>query len=94
LVAGGAGRPIISFGTICGHGRVVAAGLERLGLTDVVEEPVDLLAAMDRLMADPAARSERIARGRRLFVADAADLLVARLRESEPAVTAVPGVTR
>ena len=90
----GAGLPIITFRPISGHGRDDAAALERLGLTDVVEEPVDLLAAMDRLMADPAARSERIARGRRLFVADAADLLVARLRESEPAVTAVPGVTR
>jgi len=77
----GAGLPIVTFRPISGHGRDDAAALERLGLTDVVEEPVDLLAAMDRIVTCSACRRDRIARGRKLFVADAADLLVARLRE-------------
>jgi UDP-N-acetylglucosamine:LPS N-acetylglucosamine transferase len=87
----GFGLPIVTFRPISGHGRDDAAALERLGLTDVVEEPVDLLAALDRLMADPAARRERIARGRNLFVADAADQLVACLREPAPTVAASAG---
>ena len=86
-----AGLPIVTFRPISGHGRDDAAALERLGLTDVVEQPVELLAALDRLMTDPDARRERIDRGRKLFVADAADLLVACLRETGPAVAAWAG---
>jgi UDP-N-acetylglucosamine:LPS N-acetylglucosamine transferase len=86
-----AGLPIVTFRPISGHGRDDAAALERLGLTDVVEQPVELLAALDRLMSDPDTRRERIDRGRKLFVADAAELLVACLHETGPAVAASTG---
>lgn len=82
----GAGLPIVTFRPISGHGRDDAAALQRLGLTDIVEEPADLLAAMDRIVTSSELRNDRIERGRKLFVADAADLLLARLREGEPAV--------
>ena len=75
----GIGLPIVTFRPISGHGRDDAAALERLGLTDVVEDPAHLLAAMDHIATDSAARRERVQGGRKLFVADAADLLVAQL---------------
>lgn len=85
-----AGLPIITFRPISGHGRDDAAALERLGCTEVVEEPSDLLRALDRIATDSSLRADRVERGRKLFVADAADLLVARLRRPEP-VTASAG---
>jgi UDP-N-acetylglucosamine:LPS N-acetylglucosamine transferase len=78
----GAGLPILTYRPISGHGRDDAASLERLGLTDVVERPVDLLAAVDRIVSDDDARRDRVARGHKLFVADAAELLIGLLGES------------
>jgi UDP-N-acetylglucosamine:LPS N-acetylglucosamine transferase len=86
----GARLPIVTFRPISGHGRDDAAALERLGLTDVVDQPADLLASMDRLVNQPGLRSARAARGRDLFVADAADLVLARL-ERQPALAGAAG---
>jgi UDP-N-acetylglucosamine:LPS N-acetylglucosamine transferase len=86
----GARLPIVTFRPISGHGRDDAAALERLGLTDVVDQPADLLASMDRLVNQPGLRSARAARGRDLFVADAADLVLAHL-ERQPALAGAAG---
>jgi processive 1,2-diacylglycerol beta-glucosyltransferase len=84
----GFGVPVVTFRPISGHGRDDAAALERLGLTDVVEDPRRLVDLLDGIVQDAPGRRERVARGRALFVADAADLVEqatsrapARLRE-------------
>ncbi len=77
----GFGLPIVTFRPISGHGRDDAAALERLGLTDVVEEPRRLLQVIDDLVEDEARYKERAARGKELFVADAA-VIVERIARS------------
>ena len=74
-----AGLPVVTFRPLAGHGRDDAEALARLGLTDIVTEPPQLLHAIDRVLADQADLSQRRARGHGLFVADAAALLEARL---------------
>jgi UDP-N-acetylglucosamine:LPS N-acetylglucosamine transferase len=64
----GLGLPIVTFRPIPGHGRDDAAALARLGLTDLVEQPEELMAALDRLTTDADYRAARIARGRALFI--------------------------
>ena len=71
----GFGVPVVTFRPISGHGRDDAAALERLGLTDVVEDPRRLVDVLDAIVQDAPGRRERVARGRALFVADAADLV-------------------
>lgn len=71
----GFGLPVVTFRPLSGHGRDDARALARLGLTDVVGEELDLLRALDRLAGDPDGVRDRVARGRALFVADAADLV-------------------
>jgi hypothetical protein len=65
----------VTFRPISGHGRDDAAALERLGLTDVVEDPRRLVDVLDAIVQDAPGRRERVARGQALFVADAADLV-------------------
>jgi UDP-N-acetylglucosamine:LPS N-acetylglucosamine transferase len=79
-----AGLPIVTFRPISGHGRDDAAALERLGLTDVVEDPRRLLQVIEELVEDEARYKERAARGKELFVADAA-ALVERVADGHPA---------
>lgn len=74
----GFGLPVVTFRPISGHGRDDAAALQRLGLTDVVEDEPRLLAVLRDLVADEARYKERAARGKELFVADAATV-VARI---------------
>ena len=69
------GLPIITFRPISGHGRDDTDALAGLGLTDRVEDVPGLRAALDRILNDPRCRREREARGRALFVADAAEML-------------------
>lgn len=69
------GLPIVTFRPLAGHGRDDAAALARLGLTDVVVEEVEMLRALDRLADDADFRRERIAAGRGLLVADAAEMV-------------------
>jgi UDP-N-acetylglucosamine:LPS N-acetylglucosamine transferase len=71
----GFGVPVVTFRPISGHGRDDAAALERLGLTDVVEDPRRLVDVLDAIVQDAPGRRERVARGQALFVADAADLV-------------------
>jgi len=71
----GVGLPVVTFRPLAGHGKDDVAAVERLGLTDVVQHPDELVRAIDRLAGDDRRRHERIARGRSLFVTDAADLL-------------------
>jgi len=71
----GAGLPVVTFRPLAGHGKDDVASVERLGLTDVVHHPDELGRALDGLVGDERRRRERIARGRSLFVADAADLV-------------------
>lgn len=70
-----AGLPVVTFRPIAGHGSDDTDALVRLGLTDRVHEEHELAEAIDRLVRDQAWRQERIARGRSLFVADAAAML-------------------
>lgn len=72
----GAGVPVVTFRPLSGHGRDDAAALLRLGVTDVVHDDAALVAAVERLRTDPEHRRERVSRGRRLFVADVADLVL------------------
>jgi hypothetical protein len=44
-------------------------------LTDVVEDEERLVEVVDALVGDPERCHDRVLRGRRLFVADAADLV-------------------
>jgi UDP-N-acetylglucosamine:LPS N-acetylglucosamine transferase len=69
------GLPVVTFRPIAGHGRDDAAALARLGLTDVVDDEPGLLDAVDRLVDDRRSNVDRVARGRQLFVADAADIV-------------------
>jgi UDP-N-acetylglucosamine:LPS N-acetylglucosamine transferase len=71
----GVGLPVVTFRPLAGHGRDDVAALARLGLTDVVHRPQELVGAVERLVRDERRRRERIARGRSLFVADAADMV-------------------
>jgi UDP-N-acetylglucosamine:LPS N-acetylglucosamine transferase len=71
----GVGLPVVTFRPLAGHGQDDVAALERLGLTDVVHHPDELGRAVERWVRDGRRRRERIARGRSLFVADAADLV-------------------
>jgi UDP-N-acetylglucosamine:LPS N-acetylglucosamine transferase len=71
----GVGLPVVTFRPLAGHGKDDVAAVERLGLTDVVHHPDELGRPLDRLVRDERHRRERIARGRSLFVADAADLV-------------------
>lgn len=63
------GVPVVTYRPIAGHGRDDANTMAALGLTDVVDEPHQLLAALDRL-CDPPVRAARVAAGRRLFGRD------------------------
>lgn len=80
------GLPVVTFQPIAGHGRDDAEALARLGLTDIVLDEQGLGAALDRLDNDPAARRERVRRGKALFVDDAARVVedIARGREPAP----------
>jgi UDP-N-acetylglucosamine:LPS N-acetylglucosamine transferase len=69
------GLPVVTFRPISGHGRDDAQSLARLGLTDVVEDEERLVEVVDALVGDPERCHDRVLRGRRLFVADAADLV-------------------
>jgi UDP-N-acetylglucosamine:LPS N-acetylglucosamine transferase len=71
----GVGLPVVTFRPLAGHGRDDVAAVERLGLTDVVHHPDELGRALQWWVRDGHRRRERIARGRSLFVADAADLI-------------------
>lgn len=70
-----AALPVVTFRPLAGHGRDDAEALARLGLTEIVSEPAQLLHALDRVVADEAGRNRRRVRAHALFVADAADLL-------------------
>lgn len=70
-----AGLPVVTFRPISGHGRDDAEAMAGLGLTDQVYDEDSLVAAVQRLVGDRDVRAERIRRGKRLFVADAAALL-------------------
>jgi UDP-N-acetylglucosamine:LPS N-acetylglucosamine transferase len=71
----GFGLPVVTFRPISGHGRDDAAALERLGLTDVVEDEQRLREVLQGLVADEARYKERASRGKELFVADAATVV-------------------
>ncbi len=71
----GFGLPVVTFRPISGHGRDDAAALERLGLTDVIEDERELVAVLEDLIDDEARCKDRAARGKELFVADAARVL-------------------
>jgi UDP-N-acetylglucosamine:LPS N-acetylglucosamine transferase len=71
----GVGLPVVTFRPLAGHGKDDVAAVERLGLTDVVHHPDELGRALDGLVRSERCRRERVARGRSLFVADAADLV-------------------
>jgi UDP-N-acetylglucosamine:LPS N-acetylglucosamine transferase len=66
---------VVTFRPISGHGRDDAAALERLGLTDVVEDEQRLREVLQGLVADEARYKERASRGKELFVADAATVV-------------------
>ena len=65
------GVPVITYRPIAGHGRDDALMMQRSGLTDVIDRPNDLVAGLDRIMAEPA-RAGRIRRGHALFGTDPA----------------------
>jgi len=69
------GLPVVTFRPISGHGRDDTAALARLGLTDRVDRAADLPRTLARLVQDTEGRRDRAARGRALFVADAAEML-------------------
>lgn len=71
----GLGLPVITFQPIAGHGRHDARELARLELTDLVDDVPALLRALDRLDGDRRRHADRVARGRALFVADAAEII-------------------
>ncbi len=71
------GLPVVTFRPITGHGRHDASALAALGLTElVVGDESALRAAVAKLTDDTALRDERIRRGQKLFVGDAADMVV------------------
>ncbi|MDN5748338.1 MAG: hypothetical protein L0H64_07505, partial [Pseudonocardia sp.] len=80
----GLGLPVVTFRPIAGHGRDDAAALARLRLTDVVTDERGLVHALDRLARDPQRYSDRVARGRALFVADAAEIIERIAQDSGP----------
>ena len=71
----GLGLPVVTFRPLPGHGRDDARAMARLGLTEIVTEDADLAGVLDRLVGDRARVRDRVARGKALFVADAADLI-------------------
>jgi UDP-N-acetylglucosamine:LPS N-acetylglucosamine transferase len=71
----GVGLPVVTFRPLAGHGRDDVAAVARLGLTDVVHHPDELVRALDGVVRHERRRRERIARGRSLFVADAAEMI-------------------
>jgi UDP-N-acetylglucosamine:LPS N-acetylglucosamine transferase len=89
-----AGLPVVTFRPIPGHGRDDALQMQRLGLTEVVEDEGDLVAALTRLAGSPAERRRRSRRGRSLFVADAAAELEELIRITERPRVAVPHAIR
>lgn len=80
----GLGLPVVTFRPIAGHGRDDAAALARLRLTDVATDERGLVHALDRLARDPQRYSDRVARGRALFVADAAEIIERIAQDSGP----------
>ncbi len=71
-----AGLPVITFQPIPGHGKDNAATMARAGVNRYAEDADALFAALDELAVPGEARDELIARGRALFVGDAADDVV------------------
>jgi len=71
----GFGLPVVTFRPLSGHGRDDAEALAKLGLTDLVTEPPELLRAVDALVENPEHREGRIKRGQALFVQDLADIV-------------------
>lgn len=64
------GLPVVTYRPISGHGRDDAMALERLGLTDVVDEPSDLANALHLLATNPHERAERLRRSNSLLTGD------------------------
>lgn len=66
------GRPVVTYRPLPGHGRHDARMMEEVGLTEVVDEPVALCVALERLSAPEVVR-ERVERGWALFGVDPAE---------------------
>lgn len=70
------GRPVVTYRPLPGHGRHDALMMQEVGLTEVVDDPAGLRAALERL-ADPETARQRVERGWALFGADPADRIEA-----------------
>lgn len=69
-----AGRPVVTFRPLAGHGRHDALAMEAAGLTEVADDEDMLYSALARLSC-PERAAERIKRGRSLFGVDPAHLI-------------------
>ena len=63
LEAVSAGRPVIKFDPIAGHGRANAALMASSGLAMLARGPAGLTAAVRRLAADPGLRATQVGQG-------------------------------
>ncbi|GAA0445758.1 MGDG synthase family glycosyltransferase [Streptomyces olivaceiscleroticus] len=84
-----AGVPVVTHRPIPGHGAAGARRMAAAGLSGLADGPDDLLRTLAELTRDGPLRQARIAAGRALFRADAADAVIAAVR---PAGTAFPSV--
>jgi UDP-N-acetylglucosamine:LPS N-acetylglucosamine transferase len=69
--------PIVTFRPIPGHGRDNASEMAKAGVTVLAADEAELIDALDRLGKDGPDRDEQLARTGAMFVADAADDILA-----------------
>lgn len=70
-----AGVPVVTWRPLPGHGLDGARSMAAAGLTAYARDRDELLGALGRLLGPGPARAAQVERGRRVFTADAADLL-------------------
>ncbi|WP_436740007.1 MGDG synthase family glycosyltransferase [Streptomyces sp. BBFR102] len=71
-----AGVPVVAWRPLPGHGRDGARSMAAAGLSTYARDPDELLAAVRRLVVPGPERTAQVERGRAVFTADAAELLV------------------
>lgn len=74
-----AGRPVVLFEVLAGHGRFNAETLQRCGAVTWVHRARDLVPTVERLALDPAAGAEQAARVQALLTGDPAHSVLAAL---------------
>jgi UDP-N-acetylglucosamine:LPS N-acetylglucosamine transferase len=80
-----AGRPVLSFNPIPGHGRANVEAMVRCGIVDHVRHAEDLIPAIEAVAGPTPQRTRRLQAAAEMFRADATDDIVTMLGITQPA---------